>query len=316
MFQRALLVVLACVLPVLAARAQIDTTDLIEQADAWVGENIDDSVLDALGVDRDRTRRFLDEIKKQFQGAYVYDLGAWRETATQLQPILAGFEETAPYAAWLKAHLDYFEVSEMLRQQAAPKTTNSTLLPPPAPQVERAVWVKVLEARPPPTAPANRHVARLKPLFTAEGVPAELVWIAEVESSFDARARSPVGAAGLFQLMPVTARSLGLSVGFLRDERLDAEKSGRAAARYLRHLHARFGDWRLVFAAYNSGETRVAELLRKHKARTFDGIARHLPLETRMFVPKVEATIRKRENVDLDALRMVKGRLEHSRTAQ
>jgi membrane-bound lytic murein transglycosylase D len=104
--------------------------------------------------------------------------------------------------------------------------------------------------------------------------------------------------------MPVTARDLDLSVGFFRDDRLDPEKSARAAARYLRRLHGRFNDWRLTFAAYNAGESRVAGLLKQEKARTFDEIAGRLPLETQMYVPKVEATIRKREAVALKDLKM------------
>ena len=131
-----------------------------------------------------------------------------------------------------------------------------------------------------------------------------MVWISEVESSFDARARSPEGAAGMFQLMPVTARSLDLSVGLLRDDRLHPEKSARAAARYLRALYNRFGDWRLALAAYNSGETRVANLLKRHKGKTYDDINAYLPVETQMYVPKIEATLRKREARTLRDLKM------------
>jgi membrane-bound lytic murein transglycosylase D len=158
--------------------------------------------------------------------------------------------------------------------------------------------MKTVEPRPVPPA-AAKYLSRLKRIFTEERVLPELVWIAEVESSFEARARSPARAAGMFQLMPVTARGLDLSVGSFRDERMDAEKSARAAARYLRQLHRHFNDWRLTLAAYNAGESRVAALLKQHKARTFDEIAGALPLETQMFVPKVEATIRKREGVTL-----------------
>ena len=302
---RAFLLLLLSLVLMVAARAQEDLVpaDLLRQANEWVNENIDDRVLDALGVDRDRTQKFLSDLQRQFQGTYVYDLGALRDTAMRLQPILDQYEETQPYAAWLKAHLDYFEVSQKLRAEARPKGTNTTLLPPPSPLTERNVWTKVIEPRPVPPA-AAKHLARLKQIFVEDRVPPELVWIAEVESSFDAHARSPAGAAGLFQLMPVTARDLDLSVGFIRDDRLDPDRSGRAAARYLRRLRGRFNDWRLTFAAYNAGESRVAALLKQEKARTFDEIAARLPLETQMFVPKVEATIRKREGVALKDLKM------------
>jgi membrane-bound lytic murein transglycosylase D len=125
--------------------------------------------------------------------------------------------------------------------------------------------------------------------------------VAEVESSFDPRARSPVGATGLFQLMPATAKRYGLQTWPL-DQRLKPEPSARAAAEYLSFLHRDFKDWRLVLAAYNSGEGTVEELLKKHKAHTFDAIATHLPAETQMFVPKVEATILRREGRKLNEL--------------
>jgi membrane-bound lytic murein transglycosylase D len=86
------------------------------------------------------------------------------------------------------------------------------------------------------------------------------------------------------------------------DDRLDPEKNGRAAARYLRRLYSRFEDWRLVLAAYNAGETRVSEILRKDRARSFDAIAHRLPAETQMFAPKVEAVLRQREGVSLNEL--------------
>ncbi len=126
--------------------------------------------------------------------------------------------------------------------------------------------------------------------------------MAEVESSFNPKARSPVGAAGLFQLMPATAKQNGLSL-FPRDERLQPEKNARAAAQYLKYLHGRFGDWRLALAAYNAGEGRVQRLLQKHKARTFDRIATRLPAETQMYVPKIEATLLRREGLSLAALK-------------
>lgn len=90
--------------------------------------------------------------------------------------------------------------------------------------------------------------------------------------------------------MPDTAKGLGLST-FLPDERTDPEKSARAAARYLKMLHGKFGDWPLAFAAYNAGEGRVARELAARRAKTFAGIAGSLPAETRMYVPKVCALV-------------------------
>lgn len=295
-----------CLVGAADAQDELVPADFLQQANEWLNDNIDEGALDAMGVDKDRVQKFLAELRKRFQGTYVFDLGGLRETAGQVQPLLASFEETEPYAAWLKAHLDYFEVSEKLRAEAAAKSTNGTRLLNPSPQSQRSVWMNIIEERPAP-ASTNQQIARLKRIFTEEGIPPELVWIAEVESAFNARARSPAGAAGMFQLMPATARDLDLSVGLFRDERMNAEKSGRAAARYLRQLHERFGDWRLALAAYNSGATRVANLLKKHRARTFDEIAAYLPVETQMYVPKFEATLHKREGIRLGNLTMPKG---------
>ena len=164
------------------------------------------------------------------------------------------------------------------------------------------MWIKKLSQRPWP--PASRpYVDRLKPVFISEKVPSELVWLAEVESSFDPRARSPVGATGMFQLMPATAKRFGLST-FPRDERLKPEESARAAAQYLRFLHGQFKDWRLALAAYNAGEGTVQNLLDRRKAKTYDEIATRLPAETQMYVPKVEAVLYRREGTRLGALRL------------
>ncbi len=180
--------------------------------------------------------------------------------------------------------------------------------PPPA-SIEQArnryveskqVWLRKLSNRPAP-ARAAALLPELKRTFRAEGVPAELVWQAEAESSFNPDARSPVGAAGLYQFMPATAQQFGLRLS-PEDERLDAIKNARAAAKYLKALRSRFGNWSLAFAAYNCGESRVAKLLRQTGGRTFDDIHDKLPAETRMYVPKIAALIQLRENTDMDKL--------------
>ena len=283
-----------------AVRAQEpppEADELLQSAQDWLEESLDDGVLRVLSqVDQERVRGFFGDLQRRLAGTSVYDLGALKETASQLLPLLEQFDETRPYGAWLQAHLDYLEAAEQLRREVkppAPKREPPGPLPRPSPQMQRAVWTRQLEKRALP-AFARDYVPRLKPIFAAEKVPSELVWLAEVESSFNPEARSPAGAAGLFQLTKPTAKGLGLST-WLPDERLDPEKSARATARHLRRLHGRYGDWRLVLAAYNAGEGCVDGLLKGARTRSFDAISSRLPAETQMYVPKCEATLRQRE---------------------
>jgi membrane-bound lytic murein transglycosylase D len=295
------------------ARAQEDAItldDLVDSANEWAKENLDEDALSALqDVDREKVKQFLKEIQKQLHGEYVVDLASLNDTAKAILPLLKGHEETQPYAAWLQARLDYLEVAEELRPAIPPPKPEPGKPPRPAPnptpEKEREVWVKKLAQRPWPEA-AKPYVPRLKPIFAAQKVPPELVWVAEVESSFDSRARSPAGAAGLYQLMPATAKQYGLKT-WLPDQRLRAEDSARAAAKYLQHLHGQFKDWRLALAAYNAGEGTVQRLLGRHDARTFDAIAAHLPAETQMYVPRVEATLARREGLKLSELKTPSG---------
>lgn len=172
---------------------------------------------------------------------------------------------------------------------ATPATTAALRIP------HYDLWLARVRERPTP-ARAAALMPRLRAAFAAEGVPPELAWLAEAESSLNPVARSPAGAKGLFQLMPATAQSLGLDT-FLPDERTDPDKSARAAARYLRTLHGRFGSWPLALAAYNAGEGRVSRTLTARRGKDFADIAENLPAETRMYVPKVCALIATRAGV-------------------
>jgi membrane-bound lytic murein transglycosylase D len=296
-----------CLVSVAPAQEPLPQPDeIIQSVQDWIDDNLDEKALDELGVDKNRVQQFFSELRRRFQGSYVYDLGALRETAATVLPVLQQFEETRPWALWLQTRLDYFDVAEQWRREAKPDPAKPppSRLPNPSPQIERSIWIRELKDRSLPPL-AQDYVPRLKPIFAAEKIPPELVWVAEVESSFNPQARSPAGAAGLFQLMPQTARSLQLALQ-PEDERLQTGKSARAAARHLRHLYDRFGDWRLALAAYNAGESRVDELLRKHKTRSFDAIADRLPAETQLYVPKVEGTLRKREGLALNELKIPK----------
>jgi len=288
------------------AQVELDVGQLIATAQEWAQENLDEDVLRSLPeVDRDQVEKFLRQFQDQLKGDYVLDLAALKNAANAVLPLLGAHEETRPYAAWLRARLDYFEVAEDFRiQLPAPDTVPGQPpkpLPNPSSAAEHKAWQQKFSQTDWPKGASNL-VPKLKPIFAAQQVPVQLVWVAEVESGFNPEARSPVGAAGLFQLMPETARSLGLR-RWPFDQRYQPEPSAQAAARYLKHLHARFGDWQLALAAYNAGEGKVHGLLKRNQARSFDGIATELPAETQMFVPKVEATILRREGVSLAELK-------------
>jgi membrane-bound lytic murein transglycosylase D len=303
-----LALVLLMSLSILAQKRPREVTvdDLIAGAEDWAKENLDDDVLEFLDqIDRDKVRAFLVEIEARLQTNSVYELAPLRKQARELVPLLEEYEETEPLAEWLKTRLDYLDVSdEFNRAHPAPQPTPEkpiVIRKPPELPVQRTVWKRQFDRRGLPSN-ANDYVPRLKEIFIAERTPPELVWIAEVESSFNPDARSPVGATGMFQLMKPTAKSYGLST-FFPDDRTDPEKSARAAARYLRHLHDRFGDWPLALAAYNAGESRVDALLKKSNGRSYQSIANRLPAETQLYVPKCEAALQKREGIALADLK-------------
>jgi peptidoglycan lytic transglycosylase D len=293
--------------PVKAQNEAVSLDDLVSSAERWAQENLDEDALRVLQqADREKVQQVLADFQKQFHRDYVLDLAGLKDAAKSVIPLLAGYEETLPYALWLKNRLDYLEVADQLRliipTPKPPPGRPSRLASNPAPQKEREIWISKLAERSYP-ANAKPYLNKLKSVFATEQVPPELVWVAEVESSFDPRVRSPAGAAGLFQLMPTTARRYGLRTVWPLDQRVSPEPSARAAAQYLRYLHGHFHDWRLALAAYNAGEGTVQELLTRRKAQTYDAIATRLPAETQMYVPKVEATLWRREGKTLSDLR-------------
>src|SRR6266487_3687322 len=156
--------------------------EIIQSVQVWIEDNLDEKALDDLGVDKDRVQQFLIELRRRFQGTYVYDLGALRETATSVLPVLQQFEETRPLAVWLQTRLDYFDVAEQLRREAkpAPEKPPQSRLPNPPPQIERSIWVRELKDRSLPPL-AEDYVPRLKQIFAAEKLPPELVWVARSE---------------------------------------------------------------------------------------------------------------------------------------
>src|SRR3954471_14362346 len=128
----------------LSARAQdnaLTLDDLIQSAQQWANENLDQDALRVLQTaDRQKVEQLLANIQKQFQGEYVIDLASLKEAARKLVPLLEQYEETLPYALWLKTRLDDLEVADELRIRIAPpkqKPGQRVVVPRPTPQLER-----------------------------------------------------------------------------------------------------------------------------------------------------------------------------------
>jgi membrane-bound lytic murein transglycosylase D len=257
---------------------------------------------------KEQWHEFAVKLQRALEGDSLEELVAYEPQARAALVALRALPGNDDDADWIEERLDLIETARVAVQpQLPPPIVPPPVAPIPGPPAPRRfampyyeLWVQRLRGR---AAPANASalIPGLHAAFAAEGVPAELVWMAEVESTFNPNARSPAGAKGLFQLMPDTAKSLGLST-WMPDERADPAKNARAAARWLRNLHAQFGDWPLALAAYNAGAGRVSRTLTTKRATTFSEISPALPVETRLYVPKVLATIALRTGVSPDRL--------------
>jgi membrane-bound lytic murein transglycosylase D len=122
------------------------------------------------------------------------------------------------------------------------------------------------------------------------GLPSQLKYLAVIESNLKPTALSCVGAVGPWQLMPATARVLGLKVNHKVDERKNYYKSTKAAAIYLRDLYTELGDWLLVIAAYNGGTGNVYKAMKKSHSKDFWNLQYYLPAESRNHVKKFIGT--------------------------
>ena len=135
--------------------------------------------------------------------------------------------------------------------------------------------------------------AILKELKKA-GIPEEFLWLPLVESFFKINAYSRARALGLWQFIPSTGYKFGLNRDDWVDERMDVQKSTKAAIAYLKELHNMFGDWLTVLAAYNCGEGRVLRVISRQHINYLDGfwdLYRQLPNETARYVPRFLATL-------------------------
>jgi membrane-bound lytic murein transglycosylase D len=140
-------------------------------------------------------------------------------------------------------------------------------------------------------ARSGRYHDMMVSILKQEGVPQDLIYLAQAESGFHPLAVSRAGARGIWQFMGSRARGYGLQRSLWVDDRQDPEKSTRAAARHLKDLYAQFGDWYLAMAAYNSGPGTVQAAVKRTGYADFWELYRRnvLPKETRNYVPIILA---------------------------
>jgi membrane-bound lytic murein transglycosylase D len=145
---------------------------------------------------------------------------------------------------------------------------------------------------------AYRRSGRYRPSIVKAlkeaGLPEELSWLPLIESGFKVRAFSRARALGLWQFIASTGYKFGLKRDRWIDERMDPEKSTRAAIAYLKELHQIFGDWATVLAAYNCGEGTVLKRIRTQRINYLDNfwdLYRELPIETAFYFPKFLAVL-------------------------
>ncbi|GAC1433546.1 MAG: lytic transglycosylase domain-containing protein [Terriglobales bacterium] len=138
---------------------------------------------------------------------------------------------------------------------------------------------------------SGRYHDMIQRVLKEEGVPQDLMYLAQAESGFHPLALSRAGARGMWQFMGSRAKGYGLERSFWVDERQDPEKSTRAAARHLKDLYNQFGDWYLAMAAYNSGPGTVQSAVKRTGYADFWELYRRnvLPKETRNYVPIIVA---------------------------
>lgn len=138
---------------------------------------------------------------------------------------------------------------------------------------------------------AGKYREMISRVLREEGVPQDLIYLAQAESAFQPTALSRAGARGMWQFMAFTGKLYGLDVNWWQDKRQDPELATRAAAHHLHDLYRQFGDWYLAMAAYNSGPFNVQHAIERTGYADFWELFKRnqLPQQTRNYVPIILA---------------------------
>src|SRR3954469_20808152 len=218
------------------------------------------------------------------------------ELATVLQSDAAPEQKAEPAPIDEANEVTNYPVDQNLKAKATEeiKVTHSDLPLKMTDQV--AGYINYFSTRGRPTlehglTQSGRYRELIENILKEEGVPQDLIYLAQAESGFHPYAVSRVGARGIWQFMGSRAKGYGLERNWWIDERQDPEKSTRAAARHLKDLYNQFGDWYLAMAAYNSGPGTVQSAVKRTGYADFWELYRRnvLPKETRNYVPIILA---------------------------
>lgn len=147
---------------------------------------------------------------------------------------------------------------------------------------------------------SGKYLPLMQKELKEAGLPLDLAYLAMIESGYNQKAYSKAHASGLWQFIPGTGDQYNLKRNKYLDERRDAEKSTKAAVKFLSHLFDEFGDWHLAVAAYNAGGGKIGRGLKRYNATDFWSLAQHdyLAMETKRYVPKLIASIIIAKNPD------------------
>jgi len=234
--------------------------------------------------------RFQPEFDKVLN--HVNDL----ELATVLQSDAAPEQKAEPAPIGEANEVTNYPVDQNLKAKATEeiKVTHSDLPLMMTDQV--AGYINYFSTRGRPTlehglTQSGRYRELIENILKDEGVPQDLIYLAQAESGFHPYAVSRVGARGIWQFMGSRAKGYGMHHDLWVDDRQDPEKSTRAAARHLKDLYNQFGDWYLAMAAYNSGPGTVQSAVKRTGYADFWELYRRnvLPKETRNYVPIIVA---------------------------
>ena len=193
----------------------------------------------------------------------VIDIGNFTHTGFKNLFLSSSYNPSLPYSSQMNPHAEWFMHDYLLKQGKYLINMKSWGLP---------------------------YFNLIDHILQQHGLPKELKYLAVIESGLQTSSTSWVGAAGPWQFMPETGIAYGLVVNRELDERRDFIKSTHAAAKYLLDLFKEFKDWLLVIAAYNCGDQRVKNVIRKTGTKDFWKIQYNLPTETRNHVKKFIAT--------------------------